>query len=1402
MTEFYTGPMTTCGQAYIKMYELCLLKTYGSVDKETGELIPGYTPDEDITADDITAFCKEAPAKLAEMGFSMDKNGGEFSGLQTFIKDWTTLTSWLAPTDSTTANQPYLASETANALSPAKAQEGGMTILNNRAMNGQEVTWLVVYPYIDGMVTIGTATMNGIPVSGITSNNVLSLLGASSYVATVKGGMIYNMDARVRGQTLNGGILVENLTVSFMGYKLKNVTVNTSAPVDYPRATQTLDLKSVYDKVGAKTLKTQFTALDTYGYAIDFWVRTNAEDSYLILEGKVETEDEPKKIQLGEDFYDLYTVTITTTVQEPDANGTFQTVGTPTEETGEQAYKKDGVWYYAVDSLKIERTDDLMNENGEVTSRVIKTVTSEQAITEKVVTGYSGVNRVWSSSTDKMDRFSTSQGSGSCYVFYPDDPNSFDQSLEILSALRIAFIDSNAELLAIASLDTKHYFAEYGKVTVPLVLNSDAIDTGIKDADGDIVRGITYLEQNKATFICALVYLDGAVIGNEQVLATQEITGNFNIQFGSTAALDPIANDALQQETRQVSAKLSAGSSINVDTIAFEGTEGENRDVTVTVRIDGAPASTVTANFTRQINENQGARQESLTFTSADGGKTWTATATFDHSGTYLLREIAVDGDSCTLESPCKVTVAGFTVNSIWLQYGENHAFRTAASAVTENVSVTMSSGPDGDLPESVKAVFSDGVVTIVTELKPGANDEVWEGQIQFASSGTYTMNYLILENDLGNAIIDTRYQDIGATYTRNVFLGLRATVEIQTMDEYLETEYMKGHSSVYTSSGIEFFIESPHKYNVSLVITDETGNPVPNLDDVSLYYTNSLDAKLVWSAAQQKYVGSLTETKENPVEEFIVSGEGVYEFSKVVINGEEVTIASYAPIIRAYSNASMDLDHVYLAESDYVVALSEGDPTETISFGFRHAATATVYGLFEKTGGAKTEYYVIPAARGNTALTQNEYTFTIPRENGYWELKEVKMSGVIYDPNLEDNVDGTSYDGTALQALLANEDGSTKGKASIGENTAAWDNVSGYFDLTETFPYWNADSDEDEVEVDGTITKVKVVATVATQTLTYLDENGTAMTGNPVVLKNAFMEQVSLPTMKITIQDFENQAIEGVGNVIIYMEHDSSTAAYDGPANGDFEKEIATGQDYSWSESTGTKLTDNGDGTYSVTPTEKIWFDGKYDVKFTYKIGTYGDTVVVTSIDLQSTIPTVVLSATDPSVTTEFKAYNTSNKEETVKNAIGVDTDNKPVANIYTQTYTTGIRGRIRCYYSSNLTISLSNSGYAESISLPFYSGTSLTQLLYEGVETGGAQDSTQSPTSKYQWDNSNAVKNGCDGTCMRYVGKFSEGYALFISEQGTKTPAGTIKATGLVATYDGVSYTIPVTVTINNPY
>ncbi len=126
------------------------------------------------------------------------------------------------------------------------------------------------------------------------------------------------------------------------------------------------------------------------------------------------------------------------------------------------------------------------------------------------------------------------------------------QVAKLMTAIRVVFFDPEsgtiygiAQLTGISSAD--------GKTTGKLALMDATVDANgvmtltARTADVDKLMA---LQQNTATRISVLVYLDGDMVDNGMVAnAEKSVTGSLNLQFKSSAELKPMENSALKNGT-------------------------------------------------------------------------------------------------------------------------------------------------------------------------------------------------------------------------------------------------------------------------------------------------------------------------------------------------------------------------------------------------------------------------------------------------------------------------------------------------------------------------------------------------------------------------------------------------------------------------------------------------------------------------------------------------------------------------------------------------------------------------------------------------------------------------------------------------------------------------------------
>ena len=540
---------------------------------------------------------------------------------------------------------------------------------------------------------------------------------------------------------------------------------------------------SDFGALPADIIASEKVAEDTYGMAIDLWLRTNSEKTYLTLEGAV---------------------------------------------------VKDA-------------------ENGTVSS-------------------FDGVNRVWNTIPNAaLTSNSTTQGNGSCYTYYVDTPEDLQRSLRLLKNMKIAFFGTaDGNKFATAVMDVENYYAQNGRVTVPLVIDTrDCTEYTYEDTINSVEKtgyAIKEMYTDEAIRVTALIYLDGENLTNEDVLAAETILGQLNIQFGSSVPLTTAGDRTLESAQRYVTAELS-----NTTNLEFiKGQTLPKTDVTVTVQ--GKQPAKMTAYFVRSINDLQGTRQKEMAFTFDTQRGTWKSTHEFTAPGNYWLRHIRMDGVDYELVTPLSVAVTGFDVTSVtWDKGATPYTYYTVNDSHDVSVDVNLAFDKEANTPQAVTAVFmgDDGnAINIRTSAKDGTA-KVWSGKVTFTDSGTYTLSHVI---------VDGNYYDVGSSKkVMNLYFGLSAAI------------YNDG-----CTTEDKFDKDNPNKtYEkaVNVSILDNSGNELPELaDQVTLKYSlggseSIIPTKLTWNAETKCYTGTI-----------VLINPGRYIFSSLQIGNDTIRKVVMSP--------------------------------------------------------------------------------------------------------------------------------------------------------------------------------------------------------------------------------------------------------------------------------------------------------------------------------------------------------------------------------------------------------------------------------------------------------------------------------------------------------------------------
>ena len=827
--------------------------------------------------------------------------------------------------------------------------------LKDICSSGQNLKWSDsgINNIVNNLVDVGKCTIgkDNTPISSIGASNATSYLSGTQE-ARITNGILYRFEERTGGY-----IEVKDLSISAKVKRLGitipatvKANIQTTAPRDYNLFTN--------DRKYTESLNTgdykggEAVAQDTYGLAIDLWVRTNASNSYLTLEGNILTESETVRAT-GKDSngntVELYTVTRSGTDDE----------GNEISDTAD-LYQLEGVWYsiYNHSEFTLEENEQPLEKWVEVTT----------------VIGYEGENRIWDKDAKQLSTDATTQGSGSCYVYYADTPEDQARSLKLLEAFNVAFVGVDGKLIGSAIMDTEHYFAENGRVIVPLIPDpSSSINLG-EDYQGNVTYAIAPLEQNVPTRITAIVYLNGTKLDNDDVLSAAAIQGQLNIQFGSNAAMEPIENEKLQNQILKVSA--------SVDKTSFDwDTATDPMTTNVTVHVDGSEPSTVEAFFLRKISDTQGSRETAMTFTKSDSGD-WVSSYTFNAPGNYILRSVRLDGVDYDLEMVPEVTVTGFSLRSlscVEADGGRHIDVLTAAGSTTANLSLQFATDDPNKMPKSVQGKYlrEDGSAVNVN-FTYNATTHIWSGTATFHSSGEYTMEYLVL---------DGKYVELdpGMFQTASITLGMRVAVYTTSP-----------HSFKYLPSEMT---ENQKNLAMQVKVMDNTGKELPGRTGVKLTYNmkgsavKRMDADLTWNGTY--YVGELAN-----------GGAGIWQFGYVEVGSNILNTATTAPTFTILSPEPPE----YYGHNTVAYQYMPNNNAQ-MYVGITNSSAASVQAYIIKNGAAEGVW--VDGNIGNEFTTDagkggNRWLFQVPKDaNGYqdgnWQLTALKLWDVFA-------ADGTPY--------------------------------------------------------------------------------------------------------------------------------------------------------------------------------------------------------------------------------------------------------------------------------------------------------------------------------------------------------------------------------------------------------
>lgn len=1168
--------------------------------------------------------------------------------------------------------------------------------------NKSSMGWEAMRIPVNVMANIYTTTINGTQAQSISSSDMISLGMGGTKDVVVHSGLIVDMDKMLGTQ-----MEVPGLTVTFMGVSVTaDVTTVATEPYYLVNDTVTAEAKAAEGGLAA----TDAVAADTYGMALDFWLRTNAFNSRLTLEGEL-------------------------------------------------------IW----------ETRDVLDENGD------PVLDDEGKVkTETVVVGYSGSNRIWEDDDPELPALgtSTTQGSGSCYVFYPSSPEDQKQSLELLSAMCVAFVDENGTLLAQADLDTSHPIEEAGRVLIPLQLRaktSTVIDPETQEEETVREFYITNLTQNQPTRITAIVYMDGSRLDNSQVLAAGSINGHLNIQFGTDEDLTSVDNPDLKDDYYLVS--------ISASQTEFTSFDPENPPkTTLTLTLNGTDADKITGNFVSFISATQGARQPAFEFTKGSGS-TWTAEVEFTGAGKFQLRSVQIDGVDYKFsdEDIVEVNVPGVTVDTVVCRNWSNpneFTYMTTDPYYQLEMEMDLLVGPNIRNPSSVQAVFAHESGQNVT-MKFTQTNNGWVGKGNFITSGKYELNYVIIDGaytalttaqkktmdlTLGVQVqvfldkpVDEAYKDLVAEMNA-ALASATSDAEKETIRANYTAQIQALLNELYvgdpddatdslelteTTSGYRFYHDGSESYfmNVTCIITDDQGNELKNMPNVKLYYgigasmANRTDTDMTWNSTVGCYEGELE-----------VARPGTYNFQTMQIGtGSDIstiTSAPSAPKIQAISPTP--ISYVGKSPINYFASVENisSNPNRWIGLVLRDAPSAEVLLTVRHTDKAANENayrtllslddsvevinngdgtfsydLTVQASKVNDATATDWFFYVDAPHDGTWQIIDAQISSAFYK--------GTFYDGVSTD-----EGGTGYLTAEMMGVDMVAQNITTDFFTTVNFSV-NAEPDAE-----------------------YSKE---------------FMTENFNKAIQFTLTDYMGNAVENAAVSLTYTWNPLSMQSGYSLANGTIPD--------AWKNMGGT-LTASADGKTFTSGNLVFLLDGQYACNFSmtingtqYEVTDFNNTGDVEfrarNVTVRWTAPDVQITGVTPNMNTTFKV-NLGSGTET--NALD------------------GVKNYYEPYYA-NTYIYMSGDSVWNGYTLP-----QLTMELksgYGNADTNGASvvavngsDSAYNRTFAFNGNNTDATQQigGLDGYTRKMAGK-------------NKT------ITSISMKKDGITFTLPLkqTITIN---
>lgn len=450
-----------------------------------------------------------------------------------------------------------------------------------------------------------------------------------------------------------------------------------------------------YGKISPELQGGDRVAQDTYGMAVDFWLRSNAEKTYLTLEGAVVKDEETNTVLSFDGVNRVWNTTndaILTTASTTQGGGSCYTYYADSPEELQRSLRLLG-------SMKVA----FMNtQSGVLLATAVMDTENYYALNGRVTVP------LVLSTVDSM----TVPGDA------PDTPETPETP------------------------DTPETPAAPGE-------GETGGETG---SETQLRRAITVLYADREENLTAILYLDGANLTNQDVLSSGDIKGQLNLQFGSSEPLSTLGDSNLEMATRYVTAE------VDPIKFTYEPNTDMTAQVKIHVT-GGQPEKMTGFFVREINAQQGTRQPEMTFTQQKEGDKTihWTASHTFTTPGTYYLHYVRMDGVDYRVAEPAKVVVSGFTVNSVtWDGMNNEKTYYTVDGSYQESVTAKVSFTYDTLRPQRLQAVFThtDGN-SVYAELHSDGSGETWTGSGSFTTSGTYTLRYLMVDGmayDIGES--------------------------------------------------------------------------------------------------------------------------------------------------------------------------------------------------------------------------------------------------------------------------------------------------------------------------------------------------------------------------------------------------------------------------------------------------------------------------------------------------------------------------------------------------------------------------------------------------------------------------------------------------------------------------